>query len=870
MANTKQIAAGIAVALCAFALPSKAALTPLSPVGGAVVEMLPESQKAVFAGATQGERATIAAGIDGGKWREASPLVLEWLATDGESWPWKIRIAKDETLTDGVDVWVSEQDAEAVACDGGKKFRHVVARANLESGRTYWWKVWGDVKCSEWSCGSTIREGGCECGKSPKASESPVASFATAADAPRWIALEGRTKNVRDLGVWRTADGRRVRQGMAFRGEGLNDNSANGDEVGRNRLTVEDVKYLTKTLGIKTDLDLRWPMELAGMSASPMGDGVRFVNNDRTANYAGIFKEQGKKAMAANFRVFCDRANYPIYFHCSAGADRTGSLAYVLNGILGVSKEDLERDWESTFYPKVRTGRPGDSLSWCSTIWLDEGFAKYAREGDSLKDRIEAYLADCGVTPDEIARFREIMLDGKTPPPDVHDEVASPESQGVSSKAILNWIEACEADSAANRLKGYLHGFVIVRHGRTIAEGTWAPQNTLEKPHMLYSHSKSFTSTAMGFLVDDGKIDLDRRVVSFFPDELPANPSENLRQIRVRDLLTMNLGADRTDAERDDIKGDWVKALLHNKIDRAPGTGFKYDSGATHLLAAIVEKVSGKPLMEFLKERLFDPLGMTSPWSTVSPTGIACGGWGMNMTTRDMARFGQFLLQEGRWNGRQLLSREWVRLATARQTWSGGIVVQSQTIGSGNDWNQGYGFQFWRCRHGTYRADGAAGQLTVVFPEQDAVVSINAGLGDMQRELDLIWEHLLPAFGTGVMAEDKAALATLRAKCASLALPLEDCHESVFEGFDKSSVEAVPGGWVLTLNGRKLNVGGGKWAVTSWMFDETNVEPLFENYGTHDIAATGRLLPDGSLSVTWQFLGGIRHGRFTTVEKRRK
>ena len=444
---------------------------------------------------------------------------------------------------------------------------------------------------------------------------------------------------------------------------------------------------------------------------------------------------------------------------------------------------------------------------------------------------------------------------------------ATPESQGVSSKAILRWIEACEKDSATNRLGGYVHGFVILRHGRTIAEGTWAPQNTLAKPHMLYSHSKSFTSTAIGFLVDDGKIDLDRRVISFFPDETPENPSENLRQVRVRDLLTMNLGADRPDAERDDIAGDWVKAMLHNKIDREPGTVFKYDSGATHLLAAIVEKVSGKPLMAFLDERLFNPLGMTSPWSTVSPTGVACGGWGMHMTTRDIARFGQFLLQEGRWDGKQLLSREWVRLATARQTWSGGIVVQSQTIGSGSDWQQGYGFQFWRCRHGAYRADGAAGQLTVVFPEQDAVVSVHAGLGDMQRELDLIWTYLLPAFGPSAAAEDAEARAALRAKCASLALPLVDNAEDAFEGFDKAVCEPAPDGWALTLGDRRLNVGNGKWAVTSWKFGDSNVEPLFINCGTHEIAAVGAPRADGSLSVTWQFLGGIRHGRFTVPRR---
>ena len=136
----------------------------------------------------------------------------------------------------------------------------------------------------------------------------------------------------------------------------------------------------------------------------------------------------------------------------------------------------------------------------------------------------------------------------------------------------------------------------------------------------------------------------------------------------------------------------------------------------------------------------------------------------------------------------------------------------------------------------------------------------------MQRELDLIWQYLLPAFGAGVLAEDETALAELRTNCSLLALPLEDASAQVFEGFDKASFTASPDGWVLTRNGRNLNVGDGKWSVTSWKFDDTNVEALFANCGTRDIAATGRLLPDGSLSVTWQMLGGIRHGSFVVAK----
>ena len=137
-------------------------------------------------------------------------------------------------------------------------------------------------------------------------------------------------------------------------------------------------------------------------------------------------------------------------------------------------------------------------------------------------------------------------------------EYATPESQGVDSQAILNWIDACEKTFDGVK-EGNVHGFVIVRHGKTIAEGSWKPFDTLNEPHMLYSHSKSFTSSAVGFLADDGKIDLDERIVDIFPDELPANPSDNLRQLRVRDLLTMNVGK-KDHLLRDG--GDWVREFL--------------------------------------------------------------------------------------------------------------------------------------------------------------------------------------------------------------------------------------------------------------------------------------------------------------------
>ncbi|MGN0846144.1 MAG: serine hydrolase domain-containing protein, partial [Kiritimatiellia bacterium] len=334
-------------------------------------------------------------------------------------------------------------------------------------------------------------------------------------------------------------------------------------------------------------------------------------------------------------------------------------------------------------------------------------------------------------------------------------ERSTPEAEGVSSAAIGAWIDACERELDA------VHGFVIVRHGKTIAEGWWRPFGA-ERTHMLYSHSKSFTSTAIGFLADDGKLDLDERVVDIFPERAPAPSASKIDRLRVRDLLTMTTGMPYTDAERKDFGGDWVKLFLANEVKDEPGTVYRYDSCATHVLAAIVERKSGMKLMDFLKARLFDEIGITRAWTTYSPTGVACGGWGMNMTTRELARFGQFYLQEGRWGGRQLLSRNWVRLATGYQT-------STQRPGDG-DWSQGYGFQFWRCRHNCFRADGAFGQYTVVMPDQDAVVSLHAGLGPMNKELDLVWKHLLPAMQAGALPENPAAQKALADRCARLAL----------------------------------------------------------------------------------------------------
>jgi hypothetical protein len=181
------------------------------------------------------------------------------------------------------------------------------------------------------------------------------------------------------------------------------------------------------------------------------------------------------------------------------------------------------------------------------------------------------------------------------------------------------------------------------------------------------------------------------------------------------------------------------------------------------MLSAIVQKVSGTPLVEYLRPRLFEPLGIRNPKWDASPQGVSYGGFGLNVTTEDIARFGQLYLQKGEWGGKRLLPAAWVEAATGRQV-SNGSNPKS-------DWEQGYGYQFWRCRHGVYRGDGAFGQFCVVMPEHDAVVAMTSGTSDLQGVLNLVFEHLLPGLKPEPLPADASLHDRLTKKLASLSLP---------------------------------------------------------------------------------------------------
>ena len=330
--------------------------------------------------------------------------------------------------------------------------------------------------------------------------------------------------------------------------------------------------------------------------------------------------------------------------------------------------------------------------------------------------------------------------------------MTSPESQGIPSRALLDLLRAYD-----EHLR-FPHAFVFRRHGKTVSEAAWAPYG-LDVPHQLFSLSKSFTSSAIGIAVDEGRLSLDDRILSFFPEcDTPA-VGPLMRKVTLRHLLTMSCGHDGCPAHRllsADPACDLVRSFLELEPVYEPGTKFAYNSIGTYMLSAALRKVTGQNLSEYLRPRLFNPLGIGPVhWEKCLRHGTDFGGWGLWLSTRDIAKAGQLWLDFGRWEGRQLIPEEYMREATSWQIQNG--------PGGGPDWVQGYGYQFWQCQQRCVRGDGAYGQYVVMDRRRDTVFAFHSALVDMQEPLTLLWDTLLFSMSDKPLPEDPAALAELRA-----------------------------------------------------------------------------------------------------------
>ncbi len=318
---------------------------------------------------------------------------------------------------------------------------------------------------------------------------------------------------------------------------------------------------------------------------------------------------------------------------------------------------------------------------------------------------------------------------------------------------------AAAADSLWNQAANdslEIHSIMIVNDGKVVYE-SWRNGADANTKHILNSISKTYTSIAVGLAIEEEKLSLDEKVVDIFPEYLHDTVSRNLADMDVRDLLTMTCGhaTDHTyemqRLAKTDTTFNWIKQFMSYPVEYRPGTIYCYNSVGTLMLSAIVQKRTGDSLIDYLRSRLFTPLGIEDPYWETTKDGICYGGWGLYLKTEDLAKTGQLLLQKGKWNGRQIIPAEWIAEMSRMQVESApaGInLVQlaedcSRSIDP--DWIQGYGYQMWMCRNNAFRADGARGQYILVLPDQNSVIAITANTNRMQDELNLVWKYILPA-----------------------------------------------------------------------------------------------------------------------------
>lgn len=396
-------------------------------------------------------------------------------------------------------------------------------------------------------------------------------------------------------------------------------------------------------------------------------------------------------------------------------------------------------------------------------------------------------------------------------------EYASPEALGIPSEAVAGFLREMK------ECRFPLHSYILMRHGKIAAEG-YVPPFTAEKKHRMYSVSKSFTSVAVGMLITEGRLSLEDRVADFFPEYLPENPSPYTLRATVRDLLIMATPNEENSYGWDDP--DFVETFFRNTRDKhEPGTIFHYDTAGTTTLCAIVEKITGMPILSYMRP-LLDELGISGDiWCIQTPEGRSWTGSGIMCTSRDLLRFGLFCLRKGEWNGRQLVDRKYMEEATSKQ-------IDIGTAHSGYV-KHGYGYQFWMLRDGGFACCGMGCQFAFMMPKQDAVMVITADTQGMDnaedaikrafyRIVDSMRDEPLPETEAGKQALREAAITALPGPEGKTSSPLAAAYSGVTYRFDPNRfgflwMRADFAGDTCTLTYEKgtgvheISLGMGRW-----------------------------------------------------------
>ena len=456
---------------------------------------------------------------------------------------------------------------------------------------------------------------------------------------------------------------------------------------------------------------------------------------------------------------------------------------------------------------------------------------------------------------------------------------STPGHQDVDAEGIVAFLDVVQE----RRIE--LHSFMLARHGHVVAEGWWQPY-AAERAHLLYSVSKSLTSTAVGFLVHEGVLTLDDPVLAHLPDVTPERLHANWSRVTVRHCLTMTVGHDAdawdpafvgTDGEVRRPGTDWLPIVLATTPEHDPGTTFTYNQVATYLLSRVAQRATGCGLVDILRPRLLEPLGIAElRWQT-DPMGHELGFTGAHLTTEALLAVTQFWLDRGLWRGRRLLPSDWFDEASAP------FGPPNRDPAGHPDSVLGYGYSFWSSRHG-YRADGAFGQFGLVLPEQDAAVAITAESGPTQEVLDAFWDTAFPAIGRPGSAKADACLAErldrLTLPAAPAAVPGPDSAllrrrgEQGELGLDARytgvSVRRDGSGHLLRLrrggDWLELRVGDGEWlesvleladlrlpvaASGGWVSGDEFVAEVFVIETPHRFRVTAHL-GAGDVNLTWR------------------
>ncbi|MEO6997287.1 MAG: serine hydrolase domain-containing protein [Terracoccus sp.] len=463
---------------------------------------------------------------------------------------------------------------------------------------------------------------------------------------------------------------------------------------------------------------------------------------------------------------------------------------------------------------------------------------------------------------------------------------STPSAQGLDAAGLRDFVVAFEGEGLAP------HSVMVARHGQVVAEGWWHPY-TADRPALVYSLSKALTATAVGVLVDEGRLALDAPVLGFFPEIDAGEIAPLWAEVLVKHCLSMTVGHE-TDAwgavarrARSTWSGapsaaaeatadDWIRHVFATSPTVAPGTLFTYNQVATYLLSRIVAQVTGSGIVEVLRSRLLGELGVDDiPWGR-DPQGHELGFSGAHLTTEAVLTLAQLYLGGGVLGDRRLLSKPWCDEATT------GFGPTDLRPGVNPDWARGYGYSFWMQQVG-YRGDGAYGQFLVVLPEHDVALAVTSEQENMQATLDLVWRHLLPAVDrAGSPAADAELADLLASRC------VESPPDGSAEGEDVSLVRA-PGSdlsrwytgaavrrdgtsWVVDLRREEqvmpVRVGAGEWAASTltsgehelpvvarggWRDADTFVADVIVIETPHRFQVEGRR-STGEVLLRWRFL----------------